>query len=441
MDRAAGIQSNPAPSSSSANSVVLPVTVDRYRGVSVAGSALNRFTDAQSFAEALDASIDVWMRDQRRGAWLQIPIHRSFLIQTAVDRGFEFHHAQKHYVQLTQWLPHRLRAAEAKKTVNKMDEMAAPLDGITTNNPQSPVDSQAANKPTAIQNPAPVSSSTSSSSSSSSFSTSKPSPPSRPLSPSILGPSLIPAYASHSLGVGCVVLNSRGETLAIQEKYPHPVLPDFWKLPGGAVDVGEDLSVAAEREVMEETGIRVRFHSLLGFRHLLNFRFGTGDLYFIAVCFPLDQDESGHCPDPVAQPSEISAVRWWDVQEFFSFHSTRWMSSILKEVVLEEWKKIYPNKQLPPPPSAERLKELSTMPPHPEASKGKFYPLVEMPTPPPPGSTVGMSFTKIASTIGNVKSNFYVCVPTKDDTQRSNNTQSSSSSSTAPNNGSNSSKL
>ena len=43
-------------------------------------------------------------------------------------------------------------------------------------------------------------------------------------------PSMIPAYASHSLGIGCIVLNSRGELLVIQEKFAHPMLPDFWKL-------------------------------------------------------------------------------------------------------------------------------------------------------------------------------------------------------------------
>lgn len=49
-------------------------------------------------------------------------------------------------------------------------------------------------------------------------------------SPEVAEPSMIPAYATHSLGIGCIVLNSRGELLVIQEKFAHPMLPDFWKL-------------------------------------------------------------------------------------------------------------------------------------------------------------------------------------------------------------------
>lgn len=37
-----------------------------------------------------------------------------------------------------------------------------------------------------------------------------------------------------------------------------------WCMPGGAVDLGESPSEAAEREAVEETGLRVRTHTLIG---------------------------------------------------------------------------------------------------------------------------------------------------------------------------------
>jgi hypothetical protein len=58
---------------------------------------------------------------------------------------------------------------------------------------------------------------------------------------------MLPPYAHTTLGVGAFVINEKEEALVILEKFSHA--PDFWKLPGGAVDVDEELTVAAEREV------------------------------------------------------------------------------------------------------------------------------------------------------------------------------------------------
>lgn len=173
---------------------------------------------------------------------------------------------------------------------------------------------------------------------------------------------------------------------------------------GGAIDRGEEIPAAAEREVLEETGIAAQFHSLIGFRHLLNFRFGTGDLYFISVCTLKDESQS----TPVPQPEEIAACKWWDLQEFLHFHSSRWFQDLIREPVLQEWHKLFPNATLPPPPSPERIAELQTMPPR---ADGKSWPHFQLPTPPSPGSSVGLEATKINSVVGKIVSNFYIVAP------------------------------
>ena len=47
---------------------------------------------------------------------------------------------------------------------------------------------------------------------------------------------------------GCVLLVRRGQ----------PPGEDLWAIPGGSVEIGETLQEAAEREILEETGIQIR---------------------------------------------------------------------------------------------------------------------------------------------------------------------------------------
>ena len=46
----------------------------------------------------------------------------------------------------------------------------------------------------------------------------------------------------------CVLLVRRGQ----------PPSEDLWAIPGGSVEIGETLQEAAEREILEETGIQIR---------------------------------------------------------------------------------------------------------------------------------------------------------------------------------------
>jgi ADP-ribose pyrophosphatase len=55
--------------------------------------------------------------------------------------------------------------------------------------------------------------------------------------------------------VGAVVVRA-GEVLLVRRRDPPNA--SEWAIPGGSVRLGETLQAAAEREVLEETGVRVR---------------------------------------------------------------------------------------------------------------------------------------------------------------------------------------
>ena len=57
------------------------------------------------------------------------------------------------------------------------------------------------------------------------------------------------------LGVGAVVFH-QGQVLLVKRKTPP--YANQWAIPGGKVRFGESLKAAAEREVLEETGITIQ---------------------------------------------------------------------------------------------------------------------------------------------------------------------------------------
>ncbi|KAI5723172.1 hypothetical protein M8J76_002432 [Diaphorina citri] len=94
--------------------------------------------------------------------------------------------------------------------------------------------------------------------------------------------SRIPNYAHTMIGAGAVVLNDKNQVLVVKEFYRKR---PQWKLPGGYVEMSEDIGEAAVREVFEETNIRTEFHSVVAFRHTHKAAFGCSDIYFIVEEF------------------------------------------------------------------------------------------------------------------------------------------------------------
>lgn len=71
------------------------------------------------------------------------------------------------------------------------------------------------------------------------------------------GPCMLPANASHHVGVGGFVINDKNEVLVVQEKYCSPQFTNFWKIPTGFIVEKEEIYTGVAREVKEETGVSI----------------------------------------------------------------------------------------------------------------------------------------------------------------------------------------
>lgn len=145
-------------------------------------------------------------------------------------------------------------------------------------------------------------------------------------------PSPIPEYCNSHLGAGGMVFNAEGQVLVIREKKGVSAnMKDWWKLPGGAIDVHEDLSTGVEREIWEETGIKARFKSILAMRQMHDFRFGMGDLYFICWCTLVDETKTVVSP----QEEEIAECKWMDAEDWIKMPHMNSRIGAIEHIILD----------------------------------------------------------------------------------------------------------
>jgi len=137
------------------------------------------------------------------------------------------------------------------------------------------------------------------------------------------GENRVPPYATHHVGVGGLVVRE-GCILVVRESSKHVV----WKLPGGYLNLGEEIGDAASREVWEETGIRANFERMLTVRHSQKVQFGRSDIYFIAAMKLANPENDAIKIDH----SEIDEAKWMPIDEFRAVNKSAMLEAALKQL-------------------------------------------------------------------------------------------------------------
>ena len=117
---------------------------------------------------------------------------------------------------------------------------------------------------------------------------------------------VVPTAKNHTLGVGVVVLLGN-DILVVRDR-----IHQTFKLPGGFIDDGENISGAVVREVLEETGVHVAFEAVVSLGHFTPAQFGESNLYVIASARPLSREIA------IRDKEEILEARWMDVDAYLA---------------------------------------------------------------------------------------------------------------------------
>lgn len=117
-----------------------------------------------------------------------------------------------------------------------------------------------------------------------------------------------PPNASHQVGVGAVVADGKRMVIVKENRGP----TGRWKIPTGLSEC-EDITEAAKREVLEETGLKTTFEATVALRQAHGVAFGKSDLFFLCV-LRLADDESGDLH--VSGKGELQEAKWEEIEQF-----------------------------------------------------------------------------------------------------------------------------
>ncbi|KAI0169874.1 NUDIX hydrolase domain-like protein [Hypoxylon sp. FL1284] len=129
-----------------------------------------------------------------------------------------------------------------------------------------------------------------------------------------------PAQTFHPrVGVAAVIRDEAGKFVFGKRKGIHGGVTGTWQFPGGHLEMGESFINCAERETLEETGLKVKGVKIIA---TTNDVFDARDKHYITIFVQCRMANPGHQPQ-LMEPEKCESwhwVEWEDIKRWCESH-------------------------------------------------------------------------------------------------------------------------
>jgi len=112
------------------------------------------------------------------------------------------------------------------------------------------------------------------------------------------------------VAAGAVVINQDKVLLVLRNKAP---AKDMWAIPGGSVNLGESLQAAAEREVLEETGLQIKAGEVIyAFEKIERDRTGRVQFHYVILDLAAEALDPNQ---PLTPADDVRDAGWFSLAD------------------------------------------------------------------------------------------------------------------------------